>query len=210
MIISHKHKFIFFAMPKTATHSIRGVLREHLGPDDWEQQSLCGTTFLPIPPLKAIGHGHLSVQQVKPHLPKEMWDEYFKFGFVRNPFDRFVSAYFFLTRLHRVQGQDDTAGMKAFLQMEQFQRMIHAVPQSLLITDREGAIALDYVGRYENLQQGCDHICSTIGVPPEPLMRKNTSEHAAYNTYYDDELRTAVAKFYRGDFNLLEYDFDVV
>ena len=33
MIISHKHRFIFVAVPKTATHAVRKALRPHLGRD---------------------------------------------------------------------------------------------------------------------------------------------------------------------------------
>jgi len=44
-------------MPKTGTHSIREALREHMGPEDWEQQMLFGKTVLPIPQLAAMGMG---------------------------------------------------------------------------------------------------------------------------------------------------------
>jgi len=206
MIVSHKHKFIFFATPKTATHAIREALRDHLDPGDWEQQSLYRNVALPIPALRAIGHGHISVQQLRPHLPKGMWDDYFKFGFVRNPYDRFVSAYFFLTRNHRAPGQDDTAQMKALFKAERFHRMVHAVPQSHLIANRKGEIGLDFIGRYEDLQGGYDQVCSTIGVPTTALTRKNTSDHEAFGHYYDEELRRAVANFYQQDFELLGYD----
>ena len=48
LIVSHEHKYIFFAVPKTATHTVREALRAHLGADDWEQQVLFGEQFLPI------------------------------------------------------------------------------------------------------------------------------------------------------------------
>ena len=43
-------------------------------------------------------HGHISLQQVRPFLGEEAFASYFKFAFVRNPFDRFVSYCAFMTR----------------------------------------------------------------------------------------------------------------
>ena len=40
MIISHQHRFIFAAIPKTDTHSVRQALREHMSPEDLEQVGL--------------------------------------------------------------------------------------------------------------------------------------------------------------------------
>lgn len=40
MIISHLHRFIFVAVPKTGTHSVRQALREQMGDDDLEQVGL--------------------------------------------------------------------------------------------------------------------------------------------------------------------------
>ena len=98
MIISHSKRFIFFAVPKTATHAVRQVLRTHMEEGDWEQQMLFGKQALPIPELAALGHGHLSVAEVQPHLPAEQWHGYTKIAFVRNPYDRFILVCAFLNR----------------------------------------------------------------------------------------------------------------
>ena len=98
MIISFEHKFVFAAVPKTGTHAVRQALRAHLGPEDIEQVGLFVQKKFPIPQLAALQHGHIGLQQLRPHLPPEQFDTFFKFAFVRNPFDRFVSYCSFMTR----------------------------------------------------------------------------------------------------------------
>jgi len=63
MIISHKHSFIFAAVPKTGTHSVREALRQHMGPDDLEQARLFVEKQFPFPELAKVGHGHISLDQ---------------------------------------------------------------------------------------------------------------------------------------------------
>lgn len=206
MIISHKHKFIFFAVPKTATHAIREALREHMGANDWEQQFLFGRDTLPIPQLAAIQHGHISVRQLKSHLSDAVWRDYFKFAFVRNPYDRFVSTHFFLDRNAGFSGRDETLHMKQRIRFDKFRGRILAAPQHSLITDLDGSIGIDDVARYEDIQSAYDRICTCIGIPSKDLIQKNTSDHNPFDTYYDSELRSLVTDFYRTDFELLDYD----
>ena len=97
MIISHRHRFVFTAIPKTGTHSVRQALREQLGPDDLEQVRLFVEKRLPWPELARLGHGHISLAELRPVLGEEMFGDYFKFAFVRNPFERFVSYCAFAT-----------------------------------------------------------------------------------------------------------------
>ncbi len=66
MIISSLHKFIFVAIPKTGTHSVRQALRHHMGPQDLEQVGLFVKKHFPIPELARLQHGHLSLQQIRP------------------------------------------------------------------------------------------------------------------------------------------------
>lgn len=206
MIISHKHKFIFFAVPKTATHAIREALREHKGPEDWEQQMLFGRDALPIPELAALRHGHLSVQQIKPFLPQEQWDEYFKFAFVRNPYDRFISTYFFLHRNRPSMGDRELMNMKGAIRNAQFNTRLLVLPQYQMLTHSDGSMGLDYVARYEDIQSAYEHICERIGIPSKVLIEKNASEHDTSDSYYDAELRKLVTDFYAGDFEVLGYD----
>ncbi len=209
MIISHKHKFIFFAVPKTATHTIRQALRTHLGENDWEQQVLFGKQSIPIPEIAAIVHGHISCRQLRPALDKNSWDEYLKFAFVRNPYDRFVSTCAFLNRENGNYAGNEMQFMKQALQRERFRQRILAVPQSQLLLDNNGELAVDYVGRFEELQSSYDEVCRRISIPTEKLESKNRSKHNNYSTYYDAELQQAVAEFYELDFKLFGYNPDM-
>ena len=207
MIVSHRHRFIFFAVPKTGTHAIREALRPHLGCEDWEQQVLFGRQALPIPEIAAVGHGHISVQQIKKHLDKSQWNEYFKFGFVRNPFDRFVSTCSFLQRDNPRFAESATQFMKQALQRPRFRARILVVPQSQLLTDSSDEIGLDFVGRYESIQKSFDEICARVGIPSSALPKKNVSKHKPYTEYYDAGLAAQVGRFYATDLRMFGYEF---
>ena len=181
-------------MPKTATHAIREALRQHLDDHDWEQQGLFGQQSLPIPEIARLRHGHISARQIRPHVSSETWDTYFKFGFVRNPFDRFVSTCFFLNRENPRFAQAPVRIMKRYLTAEQFRQRILVRPLSELLTYKSGEIAVDYLGRYEDLQQSYDEVCERIGIPSTDLTRKNPSSHAAFTKYEDDDLRDIVTR----------------
>ena len=209
MIISHKHKFIFFAVPKTATHTIRQALRSHLGENDWEQQVLFGKQSIPIPEIAAIVHGHISCRQLQPALDQSSWNEYLKFALVRNPYDRFVSTCAFLNRENGNYAGNEMQFMKQALRRERFRQRILAIPQSELLIGESGELAVDYVGRFEALQSCYDEVCSRISIPTEKLESKNRSEHKTYTSYYDVELQQAVAEFYQSDFKLFGYNPDM-
>ena len=206
MIISHKHRFIFFAVPRTASHALRQALRPGLGAEDWEQQARFGRQNIPEPGLAALGHGHISFRQLQKHLPARLWSSYFRFGFVRNPFDRFVSTCFFLNR-----GNPDFAGnevefMRRAISNERFRQRILMQPQHRLLTDQRGALMMDCVGRYESLSASFAEICQRVGIAAAQPGRVNASRHRAYQCYYDAPLQQAVADCYRRDFEMFGYD----
>jgi len=206
MIVSFARKFIFVAIPKTGTHAVRQALREHLAPDDIEQVGLFVHKRLPIPELAALEHGHLSLQQLRPHLPPDQFDGFFKFAFVRNPFDRFISYCAFVTRVEKQFERNPQKVMAHIIQNPPWHRIIFQ-PQHSFVTDTSGKLLSDYIGRVEEMQQSYDEIARRIGVPTIKLEKVNASERRDYRTYYAPELVDGVARLYARDLETFGYEF---
>ena len=206
MIISFACRFIFAAIPKTGTHAVRQALRANLAPEDIEQVGLFVERKFPIPELAALGHGHLTLQEVRPHLPPEQFDSFFKFAFVRNPFDRFISYCAFMTR---VRGELETKPhqvMRFYIDKPQWQHVLFQ-PQHHFVCDAAGNLLTDYIGRVEEMQQSYDHIAHRIGVPAAMLRKINATKRRDYRSYYTPQLVDEVAKLYARDLELFGYEF---
>jgi hypothetical protein len=208
MIISHRHGFIFAAIPKTGTHSVRRALREQLGPDDGEQVGLFVQKRLPYAAIAEIGHGHISLSEIRPFLGEETFASYFKFAFVRNPWDRFISYCAFMTREGDEFEQQPQAVMRHFLFKDRPVDHLLFFPQHDFLIGQDGNLLTDFVGRVEEMQASYDTICTRIGVPTAQLEKVNSTRRNDYREYYDPELTDAVADLYRRDIELFGYEFD--
>ncbi len=205
VIVSHRHRFIFFAVPRTASHAIRAALGPFLGDEDWQQEALRLGVSSPIPALARIGHGHVTVRQARSSLPPAVWRSYFKFALVRNPFDRYVSVCAMLNKRNPGYVGSERTFMKRALGVSRFQRRVLVRPQAELLADDGGCVALDFVGRYEELPSCFVEACRRVGIAEAPLGVDNAADHRPWIDYYDDELARAVAAFYARDFALFDY-----
>ena len=207
MIISTLHEFLFVAIPKTGTHSVRQALREHMGPQDLEQVGLFVQKKFPVPELAKLQHGHLTLQQIRPYLQPEEWRSLFKFAFVRNPFDRFISYCAFMTRAQGDFERDPQRVMRHFL----FEAPPHGhllfQSQHSFVTDADGSLLSDQIGRVEQMQESYDQIAERIGIPSRPLDKVNATSRRAYRDYYDQQLIDGVARIYARDLELFGYQF---
>ena len=209
MIVSHRHRFIFAAVPKTGTHSVRQALREQLGAEDIEQVGLFANKRFPWPDLAAIPHGHLALRQIRRHLGDDVFNGYFKFAFVRNPFDRFVSYCAFMLRNGDAFQQRPRDAMHHFLFREPPNHHILFQPQASLLVDGDGKTLLtDQVGRVEDMQASYDAICARLGIASRPLDQVNATSHNDYRQYYDKALIDGVAVRYAQDLELFGYTFE--
>lgn len=206
MIISSLHKFVFVAIPKTGTHSIRQALRKHMGPEDLEQVGLFVQKRFPVAELARIGHGHITLEQIRPYMTPQDFGAFFKFAFVRNPFDRFVSYCSFVTRENGEFDEDPKKVMRRFLDQPPLQHILFR-PQYPFVADEKGAVLADYVGRVEEMQISFDEICARIGIPSAQLEKVNTSRRRDYRDYYDEALIEGVANLYARDLELFGYEF---
>lgn len=207
MIISHKHSFIFFAIPKTGTHAIRFALRPHLGADDEEQVKLFIQSALPYEEIARLGHGHITWREIKAAIAPDVWESYFKFAFVRNPWDRFVSYCAFMHRKGTLFRDDPKTAMRNILANPEHRQRVVFRAQHEFICEDDGALAIDHAGRYEDLQASYDAVCDRLALPHTELERVNASTHNHYRDYYDDELKTQVGALYARDVAAFGYSF---
>ena len=130
------------------------------------------------------------------------WDEYFKFGFVRNPWDRELSNYFF--NGGKLKPPEDVS-FKEFLNVHLFkggQINITNIPQCDYLID------VNYVARFENYIEEVKYLFNRIDVPmPQPLMHINKTEHKPYWEYYDDADIIKVEEWYKKDIEMYNYEF---
>jgi len=96
-------------------------------------------------------------------------------------------------------------GFKEFIQM---QIQCHDAYQLNMLCDRKGKLLMDFVGKLENLQEDWQTVCERIGLPHEPLPRKNASQRGRMQDYYDDESRQLVARHWAREIEMFGYTFD--
>lgn len=159
-----------------------------------------------------MGHGHISLRQARRHLPEAVWRTYFKFAFVRNPYDRCVSACAMLNAHKIAYAGNETAVMKRTLSSlkgavdaADFRELMLLRPQTGLLMDEAGRLGMDFLGRYETLQDSFREACGRIGIPEQQLAVVNATAHRPWEDCYDDEARRLATGFYRRDFEMLDY-----
>jgi len=206
MIISHQHRFIFIAIPKTGTHAIRFALREHLGQQDEEQVGLFKQSTLHHPELAKLGHGHITAHQGKMYLP--CWKEYFKFSFVRNPYARLVSFGHFFYSKHPVMQKLPTLHLKKLLLFPPEKKRLWFQPQTDFLYDQEGNLQVNFVGKVEELQGDYSQVCTKLHLPDTTLEKVNASSHRAFQQYFDEELAEMAFHYYQKDFIAFDYAED--
>ena len=99
MILSHKYKYIFIKSFKTASTSLEIALSKFCGTKDIitpiidEDEKIRKANGFNGPQNldnNNVFHEHMSASEVKSNVSKEIWNNYFKFVVVRNPFDQII------------------------------------------------------------------------------------------------------------------------
>lgn len=141
--------------------------------------------------------------------PQKSLDHYFKFSFVRDPWDRMVSNWKMFTsqpfRIKQIQSMTDQ-DVSRFEDFVYFARRVknhHWQPQVLYLPDK-----LDFLGRLETFEHDFKTLCDRIGIMPVPVIEKrNTTARSRYQDYYTPTLVDVVAEMYAEDIQAFGFEF---
>ena len=180
-MINHEHECIFVEVPKTGSTTIRSIVGRPKKP-------------------------HLDLIQIKNEITPEQFNQYFKFGFVRNPWDRAVSL-FQRDQVHKISSFVD------FIKWHNYatDTCIHPSQKKYQLdffTNSTGVVVSDFIGKFENLQEDFDIVCDKIGMPRKQLPHLNEKEKRKhYTEYYDDETKQIIAEKFAKDIEYFGYEF---
>jgi hypothetical protein len=192
-----EHRCIFVHIPKSAGVSV--------------SRSLFGN----------LAGAHQSLKKYRIMFAPKEFSEYFKFTFVRNPWDRLVSAFFFLknggltasdkrwSNKNLSAYPDFDAFVRNGIQQKNIRSFAHFRPQCDFICLKRKQPGVDFIGYFENLRADFAHVAQRLNLNSTLLEFNRTPYRKKdYREYYTDETRQIVARFYADDIEMLGYSFD--
>ena len=219
---------LYVHVPKTGGQSIEQFFmnRLHL---DWDRdRSALHLQSNDDPALGTEKLAHLSAAEYVDcgHLGPEEFSGFYKFSFVRNPWSRILSEYRYRNYFHHFSFRDFVLNKMPRLGWDDKYR--HVMPQYDMLYDSQGKLLVDYVGRFETLQEDFNRVCQTLGISDSELPHRNKSDkksrdlkrtirnlvfmngenrYSSMAEFYDDETRDAVAEYYQKDIETFGYRF---
>ncbi len=199
MIVSERLGCIFVHVQKTGGTSIEAVMREH--------DPSIGSNM-------HNGRRHLSAWEIRDLVGDGRWQRAFKFAFVRNPWDRLVSWYHMC--VHAVAPNPFAAFVRAhthsfndFLDLAATDMGARTARNQLdYVTNSSDEVIVDFVGRYEALNEDFSRVRERLGIRGE-LPRLNRSLHKDYRDFYTTRTRELVGERFARDIGFFGYRFQV-
>lgn len=204
MPISYKYRTIFVHIPTTAGNSIYKVLDISNEYNTWSLITM--DRIIPT-------HQHLMPIQIQKMIPKDIWNTFYKFTIVRNPYDRIVSDYRYLQECS-VREKYDIKTFENFINL--VNRIVttdaytenvyfdHFRPQSHYFKN----VKYDYIGRFENLDLDIQNISRAIGAKEIlPWINKSRSSDDDYRSYFNENIKGIVDRLYASDLEMFGYKY---
>lgn len=166
-----------------------------------------------------LGGGHRTYFSYYPIFSPAEYNRYFKFALVRNPWDRLVSAYFFLKEggLLETDRKWFKENLSSFDSFEEFVQCwvnrkniysyFHFIPQHYYVSHR-GRLMIDKVYKLEQISSALKDLNSKLGLDISlPHENKTSNRKPDYRLYYNNETKNIISDVYHRDIQLFGYSF---
>lgn len=213
-MISVEKKCIFVHIPKTGGTSIENAI---WGPD-WSQRTTAQLWMGNIRPgfnkYQSGGLQHLLAKQIRAEVGNERFEEFYKFAFVRNPWDKTVSQFLYLkTRpmLMKFLGLNRWSTFGTYVKglPKKFDMHVQSFDQRRFLFDETGTQLVDFVGKFERLQTDFEIVAGAIGLADSRLPHAlKSKKRKPYQRYYNRITANIIASLYAQDIETFGYDFD--
>ncbi|MBO9483083.1 sulfotransferase family 2 domain-containing protein [Salinisphaera sp. G21_0] len=159
--------------------------------------------------------GHYPIKDFEWENEKK-FNKYYKFTFVRNPYSRLESAFFYL----KEGGKSDRdkefsrkfiSKYKSFedfitngLQEDSIKNWIHFIPQCDFLINHDGLIDVDFIGKLENIEIDFIEVCEKLNIKRSLCFENRTKQKKS--VLYTKNMKEIVNTIYKNDFELLGYE----
>jgi len=216
MLVSHTHRFVFIHIYKTAGTSIAKALRPYnVSPYKRRSAKILKRLGFPFPSQWDAGLSveHKTAIEARQQLGPDVYDDFFSFAFVRNPWDWQVSTYQHISRNPKHALHEDIYRLGSFESYVQWlcdpsvtQRDDRC--QIDFLRDAHGNLMVDFIGRFESLGPDFETVCQRIGINAT-LPKLNSAERRVdYRTWYDDRTIDLIGTKYAKDIGQFDYQFE--
>lgn len=233
MLVSHRKRFIYTKTFKTAGTSVEVYFEPYcMSEGEWKFQHAREQYESEAGIIGYRGEdsrgkkwfNHMSAKAIRAKLDSSVWDDYFKFCVVRNPFSKLVSAFHYQQEKQKIQNGSVSIQRRVKHPVKmllynikypnvpsQFRHWLAVteLPDDRKVYTLDGKMCVDFVIKQEELEHGIEFVCQKLDVPFESdkilKLKAGTRRALSLQEYYDDQTIALVRERYAFEFEHFGY-----
>jgi hypothetical protein len=206
MLISHPKKFIFIHIYKNAGTSIHNALLPYAYPKlyKWPNRIFKRLGIHRFDPVPCASHA--TALSIRSSIGSRLFDSYYKFAVVRNPWDWQLSLYTYAIKDRYHHHHKLTVKLGSFDDYLKWRLNEDLHTQSSFVCNELGKVIVDRILRFETIEEDFSLLCKHLGINTQ-LSHDNPSKLPGYREYYSESGRKLIAAAFQEDIDRFGYEF---